>query len=337
MLDHHDGRLRHVDADLDHGGGDQELRLARGKARHGAVLVGALHAAVHQIDAVAEVLLEVGEALLGGGEIARFGFLDQRADPVDALAFVERAADRLDHLVEPAERDGAGVDRLAAGRLLAQFGNVHVAEIGQHQRARDRRRGHHQHVDRLALARQRQPLVHAEAVLLVDDGEREIAERDLLLEQRVGADQEIDLAEREPVERLAALAAALAAGEDGDPDAGLLGQRRDGGEMLAGEDFGRRHQRRLPPGLDHGRGGQQRHHGLAGADVALQQPHHALRPRQIGDDVVDGARLRRRQRIGQGRDHLARSRPSPELPRPGRRRWWARTSASASWPASNSS
>ena len=25
MLDHHDGRLRHVDADLDHRGGDQEL------------------------------------------------------------------------------------------------------------------------------------------------------------------------------------------------------------------------------------------------------------------------------------------------------------------------
>ena len=36
--------------------------------------------------------------------------------------------------------------------------------------------------------------MHAEAVLLVDDGEREIAERDLVLEQRVGADDEIDLA-----------------------------------------------------------------------------------------------------------------------------------------------
>ena len=60
-------------------------------------------------------------------------------------------------------------------------------------------------------------------------------------------------------------------------DAGLLGERRDGGEMLARQDFGRRHQRGLPAGLDHGRGGEQRHHGLAGADVALQQPQHALR------------------------------------------------------------
>ena len=58
--------------------------------------------------------------------------------------------------------------------------------------------------------------MHAEAVLLVDDGEREIVERDVVLEQRVGADQQIDVAEREPVEDGLALAAALAAGEDGD-------------------------------------------------------------------------------------------------------------------------
>ena len=36
--------------------------------------------------------------------------------------------------------------------------------------------------------------MHAEAVLLVDDGQRQIVERDLVLEQRVGADDEIDLA-----------------------------------------------------------------------------------------------------------------------------------------------
>ena len=108
---------------------------------------------------------------------------------------------------------------------------------------------------------------------------------------------------REPLQRLVALLAALAAGQDGDAKAGLLGERRDGGEMLPGEDFGRRHQRGLAAGLDHGRGGEQRHHGLAGADVALQQPHHALRPRQIRDDVVHRARLRRRQRIGQRLDH----------------------------------
>ena len=237
MLDHHDGRGRHVDADLDHGGGDQELALAASKPRHRGILVGALHLAVHEIDLGAEMLFEIGEAFLGGGEIAGFGFGDQRTDPIDPLAFVERAADRLDHFVEAVERDGAGVDRLAAGRLLAQLGNFHVAEIGEHQRARDRRRGQHQHVHGLALAGERKPLVHAEAMLLVDDGKREIAERDLVLEQRVGADQQIDLAECEAVERVGALLAALAAGQDRDANAGLLGERRDGGEMLARPEF----------------------------------------------------------------------------------------------------
>ena len=75
-----------------------------------------------------------------------------------------------------------------------------------------------------------------------------------------------------------------------------------GGEMLARQNLGRRHERGLASGFDHGRGGQQRDDGLAGADVAMQQPQHAVRLRQIGDDVGDRALLRRRQRIGQGGD-----------------------------------
>ena len=75
-------------------------------------------------------------------------------------------------------------------------------------------------------------------------------------------------------------------------------------KMLARQDFGRRHQRRLAAAFDHGRGGEQRHHGLAGADVALQQPQHAFGLGEIGDDVGDRARLRRRQRIGQRLDQL---------------------------------
>ncbi len=152
--------------------------------------------------------------------------------------------------------------------------------------------------------REREALVHAEAMLLVDDREREVAELDLVLEQRMGADQEVDVAEGELLEDVAALAAALAAGEDGDADAGGGGERRDGVEMLARQDFGRRHQRGLPAAFDHGGGGEQRHHGLARADVALQQPQHALGLGEIGDDVGDRARLRGRQRIGQRRDQL---------------------------------
>ena len=82
-------------------------------------------------------------------------------------------------------------------------------------------------------------------------------------------------------------------------NAGGLRQRRDGLQMLAGEDLGRRHEGGLPARFDHRRRGDQRHHGLAGADIALQQAQHALRAGKIGDDVVDRLLLRMGQRVRQ--------------------------------------
>ena len=66
--------------------------------------------------------------------------------------------------------------------------------------------------------------------------------------------------------------AAVAAGQDRDAQTRVLGERRDAGEMLAGQDLGRGHQGRLGPGLGGGRGREQRHDRLARADIALQQP-----------------------------------------------------------------
>ena len=82
MLDHHHARLGHVDADFDHGGRDQDASRAGGKARHGAVLFRAAHAAVDEFGAVAEPLLQVAVALLGGGHVDNLGFFDERAHPV---------------------------------------------------------------------------------------------------------------------------------------------------------------------------------------------------------------------------------------------------------------
>src|SRR5438067_1680994 len=159
--------------------------------------------------------------------------------------------------------------------VLTYFGDMEVSEIGEHQRARYRRRGHHQHVDVGALHAERQPLVHAEAMLLVHHGEREIAKFDLLLEERVRADEQVDLTAGEARQDVSPLAAALAPGEQRRAQAGSLRQSRDGRKMLARQNFGRRHQGCLPAGLDHGRGGKQRNNGLARPDIALQETQHA--------------------------------------------------------------
>ena len=157
---------------------------------------------------------------------------------------------------------------------------------------------------------EREPLVHAEAVLLVDDGERQIVKRDVFLKQRVGADQEIDIAERKTIEDLLTPGAALAAGQNGDADAGGFRQRRDRGEMLARENFRRRHERSLAAGLDHGCGRSERDDGFSRADIALQQTQHSLRASKIGDDVVNRLLLRMGQCV---RQRLEDARPQAPL------------------------
>jgi len=53
-----------------------------------------------------------------------------------------RAPDRRHDILDAFERDGAGVDRMAAGRLLSQPRDVEIAIGGHHQGAWDRRRTH---------------------------------------------------------------------------------------------------------------------------------------------------------------------------------------------------
>ena len=125
-----------------------------------------------------QIALLLGSPTSGQTQYSRSPRAERRARPRARIASM------------PGERHDARVDRLAAGRLLAQLRDLHVAVERQHQGARDRRRGHHQQIGRCALGRERQPLMDAEAVLLVDHRQRQIGEGDLVLEQGVGADRQ---------------------------------------------------------------------------------------------------------------------------------------------------
>ena len=285
MLDHHHCCFRHIDADLDDRGSHQEPGLTARKSRHCEILLGALHTAVNEIDHGAEALSQGKGTLLRRREIDALQLFHQRTNPVDPVPGTQCPAHGFDYILGPIERNSAGIDRLASGWFLAQLGNIHVAEIGQHQRARNGSCGHHQDIDSLAFAGKRKALVHPEPVLLIDHCKSKIAKLDLLLEQRVRPDQDVDLAKRELLEDGAALATAFTPGQNGDVDFGESSQRRDRVEVLARQNLRRRHERSLAPAFDHGSAGQQRYHRLAGSDVALEQPQHALRLGQIGDNV----------------------------------------------------
>ncbi len=74
--------------------------------------------------------------------------------------------------------------------------------------------------------------------------------------------------------------------------------------MLLGEQFGRRHHRRLMPTFDRTKHRPERNDRLAAADVAHEHPVHLIRPRKVGADFIDRARLRSGERKRQLIYHL---------------------------------
>ena len=163
------------------------------------------------------------------------------------------------------------------------------------------------------LLPQRGALLDAEAVLLVDDDHAEAVERHALLDQGVGADDEVDRRRRRarpstrlrsaPVTRL--VSSSTRSGRSANRLSPRVGtaqpveQPADAGGVLLGEHLGRRHQRALVAALH---GGQQRRDGddrLARADVALQQPVHRVRRGEVGVDLADHPPLGGRQREAQ--------------------------------------
>ena len=248
---------------------------------------------MHQPDPVAEELAQGGIAFLRGSDIEDLGQGHQRAHPIDLRAAAKRPFQPAHHLIEALVGHGAGGDRLPPRRLLVEARSVHVAIAGEEERAGDGRGGHHQELGGAsgALGLEREALMHAEAVLLVDHHEGKVTKRDSLLEQGMGADENIDLAFFQRGKDRLPLAAALAPGEQRDAQSRRGGKAFDRLEVLAGQDLGRRHERGLGARLDGRSHGEQRHHGLAAAHITLQQPQHAQGPREVGVDLGESPGL----------------------------------------------
>ena len=98
--------------------------------------------------------------------------------------------------------------------------------------------------------------MHAEAMLLVDHHEREVAEGDRPLEQGMGADKYVDVACLESLKDRRAVLAALPAREECHAYPARGGHGLDGCQVLARQQFRGRHQCGLGASLDGGRHGQ---------------------------------------------------------------------------------
>ena len=235
------------------------------------------------------------------GELALV--LDARADVEGLAAAVVLAQDRLaqDHRVGGQDE---GAHRETVDRRRGDDAELLQAAERHLQGARDRRRGHRQHVHLGAQLLQLLLVHHAEVLLLVDHDEAEIAESDLVAEQRMRADHDVDVARGQA---LADLGDLLGRHEARD----LLDAQRQAGkalahhlEMLAHQQRGRREDRHLLAGhRDHERRAQ-RHLGLAEADVAADQPVHRMARGEIVEHRLDRALLILGLVVGEARGEL---------------------------------
>ena len=152
-----------------------------------------------------------------------------------------------------------------------------------------------------------QPLLvlDAEMLLLVDDEQAEILERDRCAEQRVGAHHDVDGAVGDALLGLGKLLRP-------DQPRGLLHPDREAGEalregleMLAREQRRRHHDGDLQSFHRGDESGAQRDLGLAEADIAADQPVHRLAGPEVVHDRVDGVLLVVGLLIGEARGELA--------------------------------
>jgi hypothetical protein len=224
-------------------------------------------ALLHVFDGVDFVVQEIH--LAAALELAQAGFADLAVGPLG----------------------DEGLDRQALLRRRGDHREVAQAFQRQAERARDRRRGQRQHVHRGAQRLQRFLLAHAEAVLLVDDDEAEALELHILLQQAVGADQDVDLALAQKLDGLVLFLRRLETRNLGDLDRHVGEAVAEVLVVLLGQQRGRAQYRHLLA-VGHGdEGGAHGDLGLAEADVAADQAVHRLAGFHVLDHGIDGRLL----------------------------------------------
>ena len=303
-LDHDDAGVRHVDAHLDHRGGDQQLCLPLLKGTHGRVFIGGRHLPMNQPDhAFAQCRTQVFKPRLCGDQIADLAFFDQRAHPIALPPFADGGAQAGHDLLHPVGGNQGGADGFAPGRLFIQHRHVHIAILREGQRPRDRRRGHDQNIDGLPFFAKLKPLAHPKAVLFIHHRKAQIAKGDIGLKHRMGAHKDLDRAAFQRAQLGAPFGPFVASGQELKHHTRLFGQGAQAFKMLSRKDFCRGHEHALPACLNRP---QQCHEGdqrFARAHIPLQQAVHARPAGHVFCNLGDGACLCTGGRIGQCAKH----------------------------------
>ena len=170
-------------------------------------------------------------------------------------------------------------------REVAQAGHRHV------ERARDRGRRQGQQVYVGAQCFQCFLLAHAEALFLVDDDQAQVFEAHVLLQQPVGANDDVEGTVGDPADLGFDFLRGLEARQHLDPHGPVGKTVAEVAVVLLGKQRGRHQHRDLLAGDGGDEGRTHGNLGLAEADVAADDEVHRLRGRQLADHHLDRGML----------------------------------------------
>ncbi len=134
-------------------------------------------------------------------------------------------------------------------------------------------------------------VAHAEAVLLVHHHQAQILEAHIVLQQAMGADDDVDLAVAQVFQQGGLLLGGAHARQAGDAQRPVGEAVAEVLLVLLHQQGGRRQHANLLAGARGGEAGAQRHLGLAEADITADHAVHRLGAGQIGQHGVDGLLL----------------------------------------------
>ena len=273
-----------VDAGLDDGGADQHVHLPLAHPGHDLVqfLLGHLPVGDGDAGVLPQHPLNPGR---GAGDGLHTVVKVVDLSPPLQLTAHGVGQDR------PVVLQHIGLDRPTVGGRLLQGAHVPDARERHVQRARDGRGRQREHVHLLGELLQLLLVGHAEALLLVHHQQPQILELHVLLEEPVGADEQVHAPLPYPAQSLLHLRAGAEAGHHVYLHRVLGKPLLCGEEMLPRQDGGWHQNSGLLAVQDALHNGPEGHLGLAVAHVAAEQPVHGPGQLHVLFDLGNAAQL----------------------------------------------
>jgi len=208
----------------------------------------------------------------------------------DLAAAIQLALNRVANQALVIRGDDGLDGEAVLGRCLDR---AHVAGARERQveGTRNGRRAQGEHVDHVAKLFEPFLVHHAKTLLFVDHHQAEVPERDVGLNQPMGANDDIDAPDGEVTEDAVLLAARAKPREQFDSHRVIGHPLAEGVVMLLREDGGGNQNGDLPAREHHLEGGSDGALRLAEADIAANEPVHRARTFEILFCRLDGAQL----------------------------------------------